>query len=74
MDFSSFLQDLAAVMEIDVAELGDSYELVWESILTVSTITLLSRHFDLTLDVEDLLRCKTIGDLCRIASAKRMAA
>jgi acyl carrier protein len=74
MDLHSFLQDLAKVMEVDVVELHDPYELVWESILTVSTITLLSKHFDLTVDVYDLLGCKTIGDLCQLVRTQRRAA
>ncbi len=74
MNLKPFLTYLAIVLEADVGDLNESYELVWDSILVVSAITLLSRHFDLTLDVDDLLKCTTIGSLCQSASALRRAA
>jgi acyl carrier protein len=72
--FDQFVARLAVVLECDPAELGDDSVLEWESLLVLSTLTLLSQDFGLTPEVECLIQCKTLGELRRLIYAQAKAA
>jgi acyl carrier protein len=69
-----FLEDLAGVIETNVADLHNEVEFEQESMVTLLIISLVNRHFDMTLDVEELRQCRNVGDLCRAVTGKRRAA
>lgn len=58
-----FVNDLAAVLEIEDGELSDQSVLPKDSIVVLAIINLMSHHFDITVDIEALLRCETVGDV-----------
>lgn len=66
MNQSAFLQDIADLLEVKVAELNGSYELNednFDSVAVVSTIALIDEHFDLTVKGRALANVKSIGEL-----------
>lgn len=66
MNQSAFLQDIADLLEVGIAELNQSYELNednFDSVAVVSTIALIDEHFDLTVKGRELANVKSIGEL-----------
>lgn len=66
---TNFLNGLADLLEIDAAELGESFELNeenFDSVIVVSTIALIDEHFSLTVRGRELLTTKSIGDLLEL--------
>ena len=62
---SDFRNGLAEILEIDVADLNDSFELgeLWDSLAVVSTLALIDEIHDISVSAEDLAECKTVGDI-----------
>lgn len=56
---------LSEILEIDVADLNESFELgeLWDSLAVVSTLALIDEIHDISVSAEDLAECKTIGDI-----------
>lgn len=70
-----FLQDVATLLEVDPADLKETFELNednFDSVAVVSTIALIDEHFDLTVKGRELANVKSIGELLAlIESAKK---
>ena len=69
-----FYEGLAEVLEIDPAEVGPTLVLAehsWDSLAVVSTIALIDECFDLMLPSQDLVACKTAGDIEALIRAKQ---
>ena len=66
MGKETFMEDLAAVLEVAPAELQDGFELNrdnWDSLAIVTVIVLLDEQFSITIEGEKLRECSSIGAL-----------
>lgn len=64
MDFKEFLEEMADLLEVEVEELNEDFELNKEnfgSITVVSTIALIDEYFDVTVRGKALAQAQTIG-------------
>lgn len=72
MAHQAFLNDLADVLEVDVAELTGNFELNdsnWTSLAFISAIALIDEHFNKIVSGEKLANCKTISNLLDLIEA-----
>ncbi|MGI6790908.1 acyl carrier protein [Aminivibrio sp.] len=66
MSQKAFLEDIAALLEVNASELTDTFELNednFDSVAVVSTIALIDEHFDITVRGRDLTNVKSVGEL-----------
>jgi acyl carrier protein len=76
MSEKAFLESMAAIFEVEADEVNESYELTeknWDSLVIVSTIALIDRYFDLTVNGRSLLDCKDIGSLLKVIRESKKA-
>jgi acyl carrier protein len=68
---SEFHNGLSEILEIDVADLNDSFELgeLWDSLAVVSTLALIDEIHDISVSAEDLAECTTVGDIQALIGA-----
>jgi acyl carrier protein len=74
MDKESFLEELAEVLELDLEELQDDFELSeddWDSLAMVSAIAIIDEQFNIILDGDKLQECSTIGQLWNLIQEKK---
>ena len=66
MNHNLFNEELAAILEIDLDELGPEKELDnnnWNSLSIVATIALLDEQFGISIEGEKLKNCLSVGEL-----------
>jgi acyl carrier protein len=66
MEKKAFMEDLAAVLEVEPAELCEDLELNrdnWNSLAIVSAIVLLDEQFGITIEGDKLRECSSVGNL-----------
>jgi acyl carrier protein len=66
MGKESFMEDLAAILEVEPAELHEGFELDrdnWNSLAIVTAIVLLDEEFGITIEGEKLRECASVGAL-----------
>lgn len=66
MGKETFMEDLAAVLEVEPAELDDGFELNrdnWDSLAIVTVIVLLDEQFGITIEGSKLRECLSVGAL-----------
>jgi acyl carrier protein len=71
-----FLEDLAAALEVEPAELDDGFELNrdnWNSLAIVTVIVLLDEQFGVAIEGEKLRECSSIGALWNLIEAADQA-
>jgi len=74
MSQSTFLQDMADLLEVDAALLKDDYELNeenFDSVAIVSTIALIDEYFDITVKGRELIAVKSIGELISLINRSK---
>lgn len=74
MSHEAFLQDLATLLEVEPAELKESFELNeenFDSVAVVSTIALIDEHYDLTVRGRELAKVKSIAELLAMIEESR---
>ncbi len=67
-----FLEEFADVLEAEVDELNDGYDLdeeVWDSLAVVSTLALIDEYFEVVVDAKKLEQCKTVGQVIGLVKA-----
>ena len=71
---TSFMEDLAAILEADPEELGEDFTLHsenWNSLSIVSAFVLIDEHFGISLEGEKLRQCSNLGALWNLIQAAR---
>lgn len=71
MDPRAFLVKLAAVMQVDLDELREEFELDpdrWDSLAQLATIALIDEEFGITVPAESLTQCTTVGAVLELIS------
>ncbi len=66
MGKETFMEDLAAVLEVEPEELNDGFELNrdnWNSLAIVTTIVLLDEQFGIAIEGDKLRECSSVGAL-----------
>jgi acyl carrier protein len=68
-----FYEGMAEIFEVEPKDITPQFELGsaqvdWDSLAIVSTIALVDDCFNVTLDGDSLMACKTIGDIEALAS------
>ena len=65
MNDTAFLTDMAELLEVPLATLRDGYDLgqAWDSLFTVSTISLIDKHYAVTVEPDELERCESASCL-----------
>lgn len=66
MKNQEFLEDMSAILEVEVDELHDNFALDndnWNSLAIVSAIVLIDEQFGLAIPGEKLRSCKSLGNL-----------
>lgn len=71
MSKDAFLTDLADAVGEEPSDLSHDYELHWDSLLVVSTMSLINEHFDCTVEVDALVACETIGAVLQLIDQQR---
>lgn len=66
---TKFLAALSEPLQVEPAELTDSFELSWDSLLIVATMSLISEYYDCTVEIDALLQCSTIGQLLSLINS-----
>jgi acyl carrier protein len=64
MGKDTFMEDLAAVLEVEPAELDDGFELNrdnWDSLAIVTVIVLLDEQFGIAITGDKLRECPSVG-------------
>lgn len=72
MSNEGFLEDLAAILEVERGELSDGFVLYrdnWNSLAIVSAIVLIDEQFGITIPGEKLRDCSSVGALCQLIQA-----
>lgn len=75
MDFKGFMQEMADLLEVEVEELSDDFELNkenFESIMVVSTIALIDECFDITVTGKALAQATTMGGVLELIKKGKM--
>lgn len=69
MKVEAFIEELAELLEADVSEMNESFDLHecqnWDSLSKVYTAALVTRSFGVTLDSEKIQGSRTVGELLR---------
>jgi acyl carrier protein len=76
MGKETFMEDLAAILEVEPAELDDAFELNrdnWNSLAIVTVIVLLDEQFGIAIAGETLRECSSIGALWNLIDAALQA-
>ncbi len=76
MSDAAFLADLAAILEVPAASVGDDFELTadnWDSLAVLSTIALIDSTYEIIVPADDLMAARSIGELRRFIDAARSA-
>ncbi len=76
MNTTVFLEQMAEVLEVSPDALTPDFELNetnFDSLVLISTISLVDEHFEVTLNVDKLMNCKTIQDLLDLIAEKHPA-
>lgn len=71
---TSFMEDLAAILEADPEELHEEFSLHsenWNSLSIVSAIVLIDEHFGISIEGEKLRQCSTLEALWGLIQAAR---
>jgi len=67
-----FIEEFAEVLDVDPSAITDTYEIgEWSSLIVLSTIAIVDDHYDLTLKMELLSDCKTVGDLFQLVTSSQ---
>lgn len=69
MDNKEFMEDLAAVLEVEPEELNADFALTrdnWNSLSIVSTIVLIDEQFGVAVEGEKLRECQSVGALLQL--------
>jgi acyl carrier protein len=72
MGKETFMEDLAAILEVEPNELDDAFELNrdnWNSLAIVTAIVLLDEQFGIAIAGEKLRECSSIGALWNLIDA-----
>ncbi|NLZ54226.1 MAG: acyl carrier protein [Thermoanaerobacteraceae bacterium] len=69
MEFKEFLTEMADLLEVEVEDLKDDFELNNEnfsSVNVISTIALIDEYFDVVVSGKALSEAKTIGEILEL--------
>ncbi|MDZ5473305.1 acyl carrier protein [Bacillus sp. 31A1R] len=70
----NFLKELADLLELEVTELKEDYELAenenWDSLALVSVVVMIDEHFQISLKNDVIKNCMYIRDLYSIIENK----
>jgi acyl carrier protein len=72
MGKETFMEDLAAVLEVDPDELQENFELNrdnWNSLSIVSAIVLIDEQFGVAIEGDKLRECQSVGMLLNLIQA-----
>ena len=72
MDNQVFMEDLAAVLEVEPEELQADFPFTrdnWNSLAIVSTIVLIDEQFGVAVEGEKLRECTSVGGLLELIQA-----
>lgn len=74
MNKALLLADLSALLEMNVAELVDDYQLMdcqlWDSLSMVSMVGSIDSHYGVAIRGHELEECKTVADLFSLVAEK----
>lgn len=73
MEKEAFYSEIAQVLQMDRAEINDDValnETTWDSMAQVSALLVLDQFGSKQVTPNDLAKCKSVGDLVRLAEAK----
>lgn len=76
MDFKEFLAEMADLLEVEVEDLNDDFELNsenFDSVGVVSTIALIDEHFDVIVSGKALAEAKTMGEIMELIKKAKEA-
>ena len=76
MNFNEFLTEMADLLEIEVEDLNDDFELNnenFDSVTVVSTIALIDEYFDVTVKGKELAKAETIGAVLELIKEAKEA-
>jgi len=76
MNTTAFLEQMAEVLQVTPEELTPDFELNevnFDSLALISTISLVDEHFEITLNVDKLMSCKSIQELLNLIAEKHPA-
>lgn len=74
MEFNEFLKEMADLLEVEVEELNDDFELNkgnFGSVNVVSTIALIDEFFNVTVKGKELAQVKTIGEVLELIKKEK---
>ena len=69
MDNQQFIEDLAAILEVEPEELHADFPFTrdnWNSLAIVSTIVLIDEQFGVAVEGEKLRECPSVGSLWKL--------
>jgi acyl carrier protein len=74
MTKSQFLNEIDAIIEADPGTTAMDDQLAsltrWDSMAIISFISMTDDKLDCTLNIDQLVSCKTVGDLARLCAGK----
>lgn len=76
MSKERFLEDFAAILEVEPADLQDDFRLTpdnWDSLAIVATVVLIDEHFGVSVLGETLRNCSRVGELWQAVQQARAA-
>lgn len=77
MDFGPFLEELAALLEVEPSQLQGEYRLdlnpKWDSLTVISVMALVDDHFTVELPGSRLRDCTTIGQILDLIEDSEMS-
>jgi acyl carrier protein len=70
----AFLRELADLLEVEAAQLQDSYEFEqnenWDSLTFISLNVMVDEYFKISLGSDTLRNCETVGELLQMIEQK----
>ena len=69
MSKEEFIEDLAAIFEVDIEELHDDFVLDknnWNSLAIISVIVLIDEQYGITIEGDKLRECMSVDDLLQL--------